>query len=464
MNQHQFEAIINAIDEPAILINRDYQIVASNQTYMERYNERPKGQTCYAISHGYSVPCDQAGETCPLKQSLESGHRERVLHIHNSSLGREHVDVELTPVTDEDSGEIEYFVEVMRTVLPATKQGKQQMKGYSPAFNRMLDLLNRAANSNITVLLQGQSGTGKELAAEYLHNHSRRSHKPFVIVECSGLNETLFESELFGHEKGAFTGAVNKKIGLAEAAHGGTLFLDEVGDIPLSMQVKLLRLIETHTFRVVGSVVEKQTDFRLVCASHKNLKELVDKGEFREDLYYRISPYPVYLPSLNEREEDIILIAQSLLAEASQSRRSKRINTAQSKTASSETENSNPEQAEFSGGKRLSNEAKQWLRQQRYPGNIRQLRNLIERALLLCDGDTIEVRHLENEPQQTTSAQQPLTLLDAPQDNNIQTLEEVEQAYLKTLMTHYRGDNKTLADKLGISERTLYRKLRKVDA
>ncbi len=427
MNSHQFEAIINAIDEPAILLDRNYQIVAANNAYMLRYNPSPKGKTCYAISHGYPVPCDQAGETCPLKQSLNSGQRERVLHIHNSAQGREHVDVELTPVTHETTGEIEYFVEVMRTVLPAEKPGKR-MLGFSKAFTRMLDLLNRAASSSITVLLQGESGTGKELAAEYLHNHSHRSHKPFVVVECSGLNETLFESELFGHEKGAFTGAINKKPGLVEAAHGGTLFLDEIGDIPLSMQVKLLRLIETHTYRAVGSVIEKQADFRLICASHKSLPEMVQAGTFRKDLYYRISPYPVHLPSLSKRRDDIAQIAEALLKEL-----------------------------DSTGQKSLSRSARHWLKQQEYPGNIRQLRNLLERATLLCDGNRVEIRHLSTDTGPDSAHGQLAAAKAAPAE--IRTLDAVEQEYLGEVLQHYDGDNRSLADKLGISERTLYRKL-----
>jgi len=296
------------------------------------------------------------------------------------------------------------------------------MIGFSQAFTRMLDLLNRAAPSDISVLLQGESGTGKELAAEYLHQHSHRAHKPFVIVECSGLNETLFESELFGHEKGAFTGALNRKPGLIEEAHGGTLFLDEVGDIPLSMQVKLLRLIETGSFRSVGSVVEKKADFRLILASHKNLGEMVDAGLFRKDLYYRISPYPVHLPSLSERQEDVPLIAEAIIEELDETR-----------------------------SKYLSKRARNWLVKQSYPGNIRQLRNTLERALLLCDGDEIDVRHL--------TIGTPGSDAPAPQ---LKSLEEVEREYLRSVLAHHDGDNKSLAKALGISERTLYRKLGRV--
>lgn len=420
MNIHQFESIINAIDEPAILLSRDYQIVASNHAYQERYNSQPKGHTCYQISHGYDVPCDQAGESCPLKQCLDSKQRERVLHIHNTNQGREHVDVELTPVTDEkNSGEIEFFVEVMRTVVPVAHKEKA-MLGFSPAFNYMLDLLNRAAPADITVLLLGESGSGKELAAQYLHNHSLRCDKPFVIVECSGLSEALFESELFGHVKGAFTGAVNNKPGLVEAADGGTLFLDELGDVPLAIQVKLLRLIETGTYRAVGSIEEKTSDFRLICATHGDLKKMVEEGRFRKDLYYRISPYPVILPSLKERKEDIPIISNALVKELSGER-----------------------------ALLLSKRAEKWLMRQRFEGNIRELRNLIERAVLLCDGEKIDIRHLSLNTNQSH-----------PEALEIKPLAQVETDYINKALQKFSGSQKELAEQLGVSERTLYRKMR----
>ena len=432
MNQHQFEAIINAIDEPAILINRDYQIVAANAAHTERYDPKPKGRTCYEVSHGYTVPCDQAGETCPLRECLESKQRERVLHIHNTAQGKEHVDVELTPVPEEDTDEVAFFVEVMRTAVPAAKHG-QTLLGYSSSFTRMLELLKRAAPSKINVLLQGESGTGKELAAQYLHNESTRSDKPFVIVECSGLSESLFESELFGHEKGAFTGAINHKIGLVETANKGTLFLDEVGDIPLSMQVKLLRLIETGTFRSVGSVSEKKADFRLICASHKNLESMVAEGTFRQDLYFRISPYPVYLPSLAERRDDIALLANSMVKDL---------------------DNTNT--------KHLGDKALQWLERQEYPGNIRQLRNVIERALLLCDGEEIKERHVRID-HSANAGSQPKNMHAEHHDKALKTIAEVERDYLLSAIKRHPNDNKSLAKILGLSERTLYRKLNQLE-
>ena len=236
-----------------------------------------------------------------------------MLHLHHTPRGEEHVDVELTPIIGA-SGKIEYFVERMLTVREASSfPAESGLVGKSPAFNRMLELVRRVAPSGTTALLLGESGTGKELVAQAIHQQSGREQGPFVVVECSGLTETLFESELFGYEKGAFTGANQRKIGLVESAAGGTLFLDEVGDIPLSLQVKLLRLLETGTFRRVGGVETLRADFRLIAATHRDLKDMVEHGSFRRDLYYRLSVFPIHLPALRERREDIALLAETLL-------------------------------------------------------------------------------------------------------------------------------------------------------
>ncbi len=432
-------SMLEAIPAPAVLLDREYRIRAENLLYRQTFlqNSPLINQNCFRVSHGYDVPCDQAGETCPLRQCLQTGQRQRILHVHNTPKGREHVDVEMTPVRDED-GEIQFFVETMTPVYKA--QGQKHMIGFSPAFTQMLDLLNRAAPSDISVLLLGESGTGKELAARYLHDHSPRAGQPFVTVECSGLTDSLFESELFGYEKGAFTGANQRKQGLVEAASGGTLFLDEVGDIPLSMQVKLLRLIESGTYRPVGSITSRQASFRLICATHRSLPELIRTGTFREDLYYRISPFPVVLPSLRDRREDIPHIARHIL------------------------ENISPKRPLAMSGAALD-----WLQNQLFPGNIRELRNRLERAALLCDLQSIEPEHLKMD----LGVYEP-----ASDEKNIEgdignrprflprvimSLEELEKTYLAQVVETYQGDKVSLARELGISERTLYRKLKELD-
>ena len=342
--------ILDGFDYPAILVSSTYQILAANDLYTQTFGKIPTGGSayCYKISHDYDRPCDQAGESCPLAACKSTGHREKVLHIHNTPRGREHVDVEMLPIFDQH-GSLRYFVELLKPIPHASAQAnKELMVGTSAQFTKLLESINRVAPSDASVLLLGESGTGKELAAKAIHQSSPRSDKPFVTVECAGLTETLFESELFGHTKGAFTGATYSKQGLVDAANGGTLFLDEIGDIALSQQVKLLRLIETGTYRAVGSIEPKSTDFRLICATHMNLWEMVERGEFREDLYYRINVFPIHLPALRERVSDIPLLARSILRKLHQ----------------------HPSYT-------LSKDAEQRLMQYPFNGNVRELRNIL---------------------------------------------------------------------------------------
>jgi two-component system response regulator HydG len=406
-----------------IVMDANYRILAANAAYRRIYagGRDVVGQTCYAVSHGYKRPCDECGESCPLAASRANGEPNRVLHLHHTPRGEEHVDVELTPIVGA-SGQIEYFVERMMTVREASSfPAEKGLVGKSPAFNRMLELVRRVAPSNTAALLLGESGTGKELVAQAIHQQSGREHEAFVVVECSGLTETLFESELFGYEKGAFTGAHQRKIGLVESASGGTLFLDEVGDIPLSLQVKLLRLLETGTFRRVGGVETLRADFRLIAATHRDLKAMVERGGFRRDLYYRLSVFPIFLPALRERREDIALLAETLLTRLAPGR-----------------------------AYNLSPGARAQLQVYDFPGNIRELRNILERAILMADGDTLLAEHL---PPELTGA-----VAGIP-DMDIVPLEMAELRYLQWALAQHNGDRKSLAAQLGISERTLYRKL-----
>ena len=257
-----------------------------------------------------------------------------------------------------------------------------------------------------------------------------------VAVDCSGLTETLFESELFGHERGAFTGASIRKTGLVEAASGGTLFLDEMGDIPLSMQVKLLRLLETGTYRRVGSTELMRADIRLISATHRPLKSLVEKGQFRQDLYYRINAFPICLPPLRQRQDDIPLLAAALLERVAPDRKL-----------------------------RIAADTLACLRTYTYPGNIRELRNILERASLLCDGDTVQRRHLpeelqnpEDHPQAPALPGSMLTTSPVPGRSPDQP--EPDDVDLAAALRSHRGSRKALAAKLGLSERTLYRRLK----
>ena len=314
------------------------------------------------------------------------------------------------------------------------------MVGSTPAFHHLIDLIELVGPSDSTVLLLGESGTGKELAAHAVHTASPRHNQPFVTVDCVGLTDTLFESELFGHEKGAFTGALNRKIGLVEVADGGTLFLDEIGDVPLGMQVRLLRLLESGSFRRVGSVETRQTNFRLVAATHRDLQAMIRRGEFRSDLYYRLSAFPIDLPSLRERKESIALLAESLLAR-------------------------------FGRPAVLSPEALARLKDYPFPGNIRELRNILERASLLCKDQIIRPEDLP--PEVRVVAMPVPAVLPAPvpapflasstaAPDDIIPLDEAERRYLRWALARHQGDRQSLADKLGVCKRTLYRKLREM--
>ena len=236
---------------------------------------------------------------------------------------------------------------------------------------------------------------------------------------------------MFGHEKGAFTGAHTRKQGLVKAAQGGTLFLDEVGDIPLNLQVKLLRLLETGIYRRVGSVEPQAADFRLICATHRPLKKMVSGGEFRQDLYYRISTFPIFLPALRERRDDLPLLIESQLKRISPKRHLS-----------------------------MHPKALQILQSYEFPGNIRELRNILERASLLAEGYLILPEHLHEESIDEESMEFVEKTDSKPVSSIVMPLCEVERQYLQWVAQHFEGDNKTLAKELGVSERTLYRKRR----
>jgi transcriptional regulator with PAS, ATPase and Fis domain len=428
----ELEAYLEELPEPRIILDAEYTILAANKAYARDFGSGQSvvGRRCYEVSHGIDIPCDRAGESCPLKGSSMSGHPHRVLHLHHTPRGEEHIDVETVPIPSSDNRP-RLFVETMRVVRQASgRPAAQGMVGRSPTFLGMLHQIMRVAPSEAAVLLLGETGTGKELIAHALHEASSRAGGPFVAVDCSGLTETLFESELFGYEKGAFTGATHRKTGLVEAARGGTLFLDEIGELPLSLQVKLLRLLETGNYRRVGGIEALAADFRLVAATHQDLAEMVKKGEFRRDLYYRINTFPIHSPSLAERPEDIPLLAQSLLERVA------------------------------GPHKRLSPAATAALRERRFEGNIRELRNLLERASLLSDGDDILPEHLIGDLGQAVPNRMPTNNDNAFSLDTAIPLDELEARYVAWAAKH-SPDRRTLAGTLGVSERTLYRLLRR---
>ncbi len=301
----------------------------------------------------------------------------------------------------------------------------------SSAMQEVMGLVARVAPSQATVLIRGESGTGKELIANAIHHASPRAAKPLVKVNCSAIPETLLETELFGHEKGAFTGAVRRRIGRFEEANGGTLFLDEIGDLSPAIQVKLLRILQERSFQRIGANLTVQVDVRVVAATHRNLEEAVKKDRFREDLYYRLNVVAIELPCLRERREDLPLLIDHFL---------KKYSTENRKTISD-----------------ISKEARTLLLRYSYPGNVRELENLIERAVVLCRGDVITTQdlpfHLRDEKSEGR--------LFAPERSLPEMLEEIEKDSILSALHQHDGVQTKAAESLGLSERMLRYKMKK---
>ncbi|XXF76722.1 sigma-54-dependent Fis family transcriptional regulator [Myxococcaceae bacterium GXIMD 01537] len=300
------------------------------------------------------------------------------------------------------------------------------MVARTEAMQRVLSLGRRAAKVDSTVLITGDSGVGKERVARLIHEESGRAHKAFVAVNCAAVTESLLESELFGHARGAFTGATHERPGLFEAASGGTLFLDEVGEVPPAMQAKLLRALQEKEVRRVGENQSRKVDVRVVAATNRNLLEEVNAGRFRQDLYYRLRVIELKVPPLRERREDILPLARLLLAEAGE-RLGRKVTG-------------------------FSPPAVDQLLRYPWPGNVRELGNAIERAVALCEGNRVE---LEDLPEEVRAA--PPSLLT---DAQTRTLEEMEKTYILAVLQRNEGNRTRTAEQLDIGVATLYRKLK----
>ena len=351
---------------------------------------------------------------------------------------------------EKDKLRLEHEVQELREKAGNSKHGLESLIGKSAAMQNVSELVTQVAPTRATILIEGESGTGKELVAHAIHQLSGRPLEKMLVVNCAALSPQLLESELFGHEKGAFTGASQKRIGRFEQANGGTIFLDEIGEIDQATQVKLLRVLSERTIERVGSNQPVKVDVRVITASNKNLRELVSKGEFREDLFFRLNVVRVLMPTLREREEDIVILAQAFLREFS-SENNKKL-------------------------KPLSDDALAMLRAYSWPGNVRELRTAIEHGVVMSNEDVISSQHLpyflnsaeplpvarddQSAPAAEQKAQKEEIPLASDEEFNLHVLElrSIRRALKQTT------NNRTEAARLlGISRRTLQRKLKDLE-
>lgn len=343
----------------------------------------------------------------------------------------------------------DYLIQAVGTALSLSQS---EATGAASAFNRkeldqkfkfeniigedekllqILRTIGRVAPTDASILIQGESGTGKELIAEAIHNNSKRKHKPFVKVNLGGMHAGLFESEMFGHKRGAFTDAHHDRIGRFGMADGGTIFLDEIGDLDMSSQVKLLRVLQDRTYEMLGDSRTRKVNVRIVCATHHDLSELVRKGTFREDLFYRINLITVKLPALRERPKDVSLLVNHFVHGL--------------------------QDAYAREGLEISRKAMRWLKELPYPGNIRELKNLVERTVLVTESDSLEQEHFEAQFQSSPRANDTQQL---PAVGSM-TLEQMEAAMIQKAMKFHKYNISKVARALGMSRAALYRRLDK---
>ena len=328
------------------------------------------------------------------------------------------------------------FTSVGRNQYSAAPESQRSLLGDSSAMAEVRDTIRRAAAGVATVLIRGETGTGKELVANAVHQQSRRAAKPFVKLNCAALPDSLLESELFGHEKGAFTGATSRKPGRVELAHGGTLFLDEIGDVPLPTQVKLLRILQEREFERVGGTETVKVDVRFIAATHRDLETMIKAGGFREDLFYRLNVLPIEVPALRARPGDITVLARHFASVAAQ--------------------------ANGRADCTLDAQASALLAAQPWPGNVRQLENFVERLIVLYDGPLVLRDHVERELAREAARERPArasaTDLRSRSPLDAQRRDAERDAVTEALA--HANNNRSLAARiLGISRRTLYNKL-----
>ena len=469
MSEHiELRSLVDTHDRPFVVIGKDYTVVAVNTAYERAFNtERAAivGRKCHQVLHHRDRPCNEMGEECPYVHCYVTEETCSCLHTHyDAQGGTRWVRINMYPLRCADGQT--YVGEMIHEIAAhdgtEVPEGPPRPVGGSPAFLHVMEQLEQAARTDAPALLIGETGTGKELAAHFIHSYSARKSNPYVALDCTVITESLFESEVFGHERGAFTGSVQSKKGLFEVATGGTLFLDEIGEASLTTQAKLLRVLETGEFRRVGGNETIKANARIICATNRHLWKSVEEGAFREDLYYRIACFCIRIPALRERLEDIPLVAASILQRTGS--KDKRVY-------------------------QLHDDAIELLQSYHYPGNIRELRNILQVAVahlgpekrgvitreVIAQGLQMRARFAQgvalmsrpSEPETPalapSGAPGPLEgyapVASPPPPSGPPSLKRQEADYINRLLQDHGGDRRRVAALLGISERTLYRKL-----
>ena len=435
LDPRYFPLILDVLDQGVFTVD--------GNTCISSFNQMAERITGYAADEVIGVRCaevfrtDLCDQVCPLRLSIASRRptRNREIHIKAKDGHAIPISVSTAPLLTR-GGKLLGGVEVFRDltqIQDLKRRADAQYRlsdiiGKSAAMRRIFDLLPLVAPSDSTVLVTGETGSGKEVVAKLIHARSGRRFRPFVVVECAALQESLLQSELFGHERGAFTGAERGKPGLFEVAHGGTIFLDEIGEVPHSTQVQLLRVLDTSTFRHVGGTEEIHVDVRVIAATNRDLPRMIAQGLFREDLYYRLSTISIDVPPLRERRADVRLLAAHFLSVLNE---------------------------RYGARRRFSPEAMDLMCRYDWPGNVRELLHVVEAATVVSEGPEIRPEHLRL----TGSVDHEVK--DAPTDAAAPlTLAELERQHIERVLKSTEGHRGRAAQMLGVSERNLYRKLR----
>jgi len=428
----RFEAVIQSISDGVMTVDSEWRITCFNKA-AERISgisrKEAMGRHCYEV-----LKSNICRDTCAIQYTIETGRP--VINLAIYLVNKQGIDVPVsisTAVFRDNQGNLKGGVETFRDLREVEEFRKEIKKAYSfgdiisksDKIRKILDILPTIAESESTVLITGESGTGKEIFARAIHGLSQRNKKPFVAVNCGGFPETLIESELFGHEAGAFTGATKARQGRFARAEGGTLFLDEIGDLPFPLQVKLLRVLQEKTYEPLGGTRPLRANARIITATNRDLQGMVAAGTFRQDLYYRINVIKLEIPPLRDRLEDVPLLVDHFI---------NRFSALHNKDIEA-----------------ISHDAMNVLMSYDYPGNIRELENIIEHGCVLCPGGLIHVKHL---PDSLRPALDSFV--------RAETFEEMERQFIIYMLKKNRWNRLAAACEMGIHKTTLFRKIKRL--